>query len=400
MFFVKLDAAGKELSTAWAINMESVLSQYQQLSILKMNLPIVQKTLLLLGPWMTNAGRNELNTLATRLDHMHAKMAGDWLQSSLLSVGGHLSAIQKSQASLSAIGTMFKDTVFIEALGATVPLLNWLRADFKLEQNFISARERVSNMEKTLLGPKLRDDLGTKLAELVYVRQALFEFIYRDAESFSSLSELLDELDNLRPCFDDTVLHAAMISCQELTLDLAQVMSGNTDDLAPTRLMAYLAPELKTRWILQMPPEPTQARPRGSPWSIQDCLYMISEIEGVEELVRFEALVEFQSSLVLAKGGMSDTNVATSIEKWLAQFWRMQDINRALFNLHNSGHFAYVEVALSFSVNDTATSMLEQKIALDVEFSDWELEVEAARAKYYFLNFLVTKHHLPPGGAQ
>ena len=391
VFIVKLDAAGKEQSTAWAIDMEDILTQYKQLSLLKMNLPIVQKTLLLLGPWMTNAGRSELNTLATRLDHMHAKMAGDWLQSSLLSVGGHLSAIQKSQASLSAIGTMFKDTVFLEALGATVPLLNWLRADFMLEQNFVSARERVSNMEKTLLGSKLRNNLDAKLAELFYVRQALFDFIYRDAESFSSLNELLDQLDNLRGCFDDTALHAAMFSCQELTLDFAQVMSGNTDDLAPTRLMAYLAPELNTRWVLQMPPEPTQARPRGSPWTIQDCLHMISEIDGVEELVRFDALVEFQSSLVLAKGGMGDANIATSIEKWLAQFWRMQDINRALFNLHNSGHFAYVEVALSFSVFDTANGMLEQKIALAVEFSDWELEVEAARAKYYFLNFLVTK---------
>ena len=107
--------------------------------------------------------------------------------------------------------------------------------------------------------------------------------------------------------------------------------------------------------------------------------------------MEFSALNDFQSSLVLAKGGMGDPEREAQVHKWLSQFARIQDINRVLFELHTSGHFDYLEKSATFPLHEDPVVMMDEKMRLEAELRKWDTLVQDARDKHYFLNFLTTK---------
>jgi hypothetical protein len=372
----------------WAEEMGLMFAEYKKFKTLHTDLPLIVQSLEFLGPWMTAAGNSEASTLAMRLDHLHARLGDKWSTTSLLSVGHHLKELRDKQSDLTAMSGLFADTTFIKILASCVELLDWLRMEFALEQNFVSAVERVSNSEKALLGPRLRANLDGALSDLARVRQTLFEFIYRDRQEFESLQELLAELKKVEGCIGDKGLHEAMVRCETVTLELAEVMSSDTQDLAPKRLQAYLMPERNGRWTIEMPPPDTAPE---DPWSMEDCIKMVTLDDGADVSVPFEALLEFQSSLVLAKGGASDLEKEAQIDKWLSQFWRIQDVARTVYDLQDSGHFQFARVKLTFTLSETPASMLSQRLDLSGQLAAWTKSIQAAREEFYFLTFLTTK---------
>ena len=376
------------LCEKWAASIGVTFAEYKEFLKLHTDLPHIIEALGFFGTWLTAAGKRSTTTLMMRLEHLHARLGENWGGTTLLAVGGHIRALQEEQAVLTSISGMFRDTRFMRALTSSGELLDWLRLEFSVEQNFVSAIERTQNTERALLGPRLRANLDGTLSDLARVRLSLFEFIYRESAQFGSLELLLAELKKLDHCVDDAELHLSMARCDAMTLELADVMASDQRDLAPKRLAAYLEEEKKARWTVCMPPE---GKAENDEWTMEECINMVFFEEGTEVSVNFEALLEFQSSLVLAKGSVGNLQQETQIEKWLAQFWRMQDLGKTLYDLQTSGHFDYTNAKVSFRLTETASSMVDRRLYLAEQLSDWETAITNARDKYYFLTFLTTR---------
>lgn len=276
----------------------------------------------------------------------------------------------------------------VRALQAQAPLLGWLACTFPPpDQNFTSAVEMALGKPEMECPPELwversADRPGhpdeTKLSMLTSVRQSLYGYLYRGADSlfgpFETLAGLVDCLSGI--VAEPVVLSGTLAECGKYHLAFADILAlEDTGSGAVGRLLTLQRPERAAKWAF--------AVSRGD--AELQLVYTVQRNSGVMKASQTLAeLLDFQSTMVLAR---FDEQSATSVNEFVASFGWAQELAKCYQRLASVGHFAFLEFEATLPMMSPPEGMRKDAERLRCEVQTWGAFVEKLRSECPALNW-------------
>ena len=286
--------------------------------------------------------------------------------------------------------------VLFETIVESMELLNWLRESPE-DANFQSSIEEAmgrSEMEcpfelwEEQEGKPGRVD-EQKLSMLNTVRRYLHDLIFRPDTRLNNLAELLDILRELGPT-DENIISSLKIA-NEYRLPLMELLDDNSENSAPDRLLQLLQPARKAQWscFSQFDRSHETSASVGQVWLKWVVPRKGKEIEKKQNL---NELMDFQSSVVLARTDQRSVETQEAIDQFIQNFGWIKQLNENLSYLHQSGHFDFQTFQSTFAINESPSVIRAEVMRTLAILEAWTANVQKARSEYYFLNFFSMKH--------
>ena len=278
-----------------------------------------------------------------------------------------------------------------EAIVQCMSVLDWLR-ELPDDNDFTSSIEEAmgkSEMEcpvelwQEQEGKPGRVD-EQKLSMLNTVRGYLHDLIFRQSDRLDDLASLIKILAELRAT-DENIINS-LITANQYRIPLRELLDAQSENGAPDRLLQLLLPVRKTKWICRT----------ESDMSTEGSIWLIWEVSRggavTEKKQNLNELMDFQSSIVLAKTDQRGPDTQLAIEQFIQQFGWIRMLNENLTALLQAGHFEFQKFDISYSFNENP-SVIRNKVMECKDILDtWISEVESQRNSNYFLNFYSMKH--------
>jgi len=288
-----------------------------------------------------------------------------------------------------------------ETIEQSMELLNWLR-ESPDDNNFTSSLEEAMGRSEMECPVELWEEQEgkpgrvdeQKLSMLNTVRGYLHDLVFRPDDRLDNLAQLLNILRELRPT-DDNVIESLRIA-NEYRLPLMELLDDHSDNSAPDRLLQLLAPNRRAEWVCSNVVDASLAK------GIERDNVLVGHVwlrwvvprkgQDLEKRQNLNELMDFQSTVVLAKTDQRGEDIQEAIDKFIQQFGWIRQLNENLSHLHQAGHFDYQTFRESFSMDVSPEVIREQYYKTSEILSNWVADVLRERNSYYFLNYYGMKH--------
>ena len=292
-----------------------------------------------------------------------------------------------------------------EGICNSLSLLEWLR-ELPDDINFKSSIEEAMGKSEMECPPDLWQDASNgkpgrvdeqKLSMLSTVRGYLHDLIFRKSDRFDHVNHLFNILKDLRET-DENVLNGLQIA-NEYRVSLRELLDSTSASGAPDRLLQLLAPERKAKWICKTNHHESSSSSSSSSSNMQATegsiwlTWIVTRAnKSTEKKQNINEIMDFQSSIVLAKTDQREINVTQAVDNFIQQFGWIKLLNENLTLLLQSGHFDYQKFEIQFSFNEKP-SVIRNKVKECKEILDsWIELVEKQRISNYYFNYFKMKH--------
>ena len=273
-----------------------------------------------------------------------------------------------------------------ESIVQCMPLLNWLRelTDDKDFKNSIEEAMGKSEMECPIdLWEKQEGKPGRvneqKLSMLNTVRIYLYGLIYRNDDRLDHFEDLIEILKKLRVTEDIENIINSLHIANQYRFSLKTLLQDESENSVPDRLIQLC--KYDTQWICY-------SDRNGDRFNI--CLSWIID-ENNKKTQNENELLDFQSSIVLAKTDQQGDEIKNAIDKFIQQFGWMRRLCDQLNELLHAGHFDYQNFKKIYSFQIEPEIIRNETKQLEQVLQKWNHQVEKLRNQYYFLNYFTMK---------
>eukprot|EP00051_Salpingoeca_urceolata_P024164 m.421491 g.421491 ORF g.421491 m.421491 type:complete len:4954 (-) comp20197_c0_seq2:49-14910(-) len=359
----------------WVSRQLQALGNFQKLRRVFTSLPQMMEFVKMLDVFIQEEGKGTLNEIYGSMMRVEISFKHTWESETLSNVLTHLASLQCIPERLKSL-----DKQFLDALTKSTQLLDWMRQSLENDDDFTANCEIAYGQSEADCPEDLWEDLETKISALASVRSGLHKFIFRSVELFPDIDTLLDVLVELRAT--DAVMVSNLQLCSRLLLAFVEQFSADSaDTVAPKRLEVMLQSDRQATWHID-------SEHGDGP---DDRLWLQYEVPrrrtAKHKQLFLGDLMDFQSSLVLARATVTDPLVLSRIDSFIAQFARLRQLNGCLFELMEAGHFDYQVYSESIPVVEDSPLLDSRVSATSAEFDDWGACIRHFRSSFYYLNF-------------
>ena len=395
----------------WVSNTETIIHEWLHLYAVKRTLPSIIHILSFLHPFVTTKC-TDLQDIINAADHLKELFEKeDFNKQTMKDLPRYTMYSNQLDPCLVRLSPELFETIYY-----CIEVLNWLR-ESPDDNNFTSSIEEAMGRTEMECPPELwitgkpgRVD-EEKLSMLRTVRSYLHDLIFRP-DNFNHTKYLFDILRELRPT--DQNIISSLKTANEYRLPLMELLNDNNENSAPDRLLQLLLPVKRAEWkcvcsvgrkVVLEGGEAVVAGEEKADQQLQNNeLYNKSVgeltlrwfvIRGGKEIEKYQnmnELLDFQSSIVLAKTDQRSGETKEAIDKFIQQFGWLRQLHENLSSLYRVGHFDFQDFTYTFSINEDPSTIRIEAVKTSTILESWESNVKAARFKHYHLNFYCMKH--------
>jgi MoxR-like ATPase len=327
----------------------------------------------------------------------------------------------------------------LRVLEASRKFVTWLRG-LRVDADFSTSVEMAMGRTEMECPPELwieqDDSVGRpdeeKLSMLTSVRNFLHRWIYNshlaDYSLFGNFMNVMRGVALLGPAPES--FGGKLAECSRLHVPLQELLSDDTDNAAPNKLLQLLDRKSKARWVISTVPasispststltsddqQPKGAGSGSDPTAkeadtlenllvMHNKAFLQSSRVCVEYLVprkgmtmarkyEFQELIDFQSALVLAQGAQdSDEKVEDSMvilmKRFLRQFEIIVQLRNTIDSLKFAGHFFFQSFHLDFNFYVRMSHLDRVLKHHQEELEVWDKNLLQVRQCSLYLNFV------------
>jgi hypothetical protein len=372
---------------AWVERVSASIHMWLKIDTMKVALPTLDNILKTIGyNFIDLEGMASVHTMRSCVQRLSQSLERNWLDVPLYEVNRFVDDIKGIDERLMRV-----DTVLLHCLVESMDLLDFLRHAFANDNDFTAAVEMGMGKSEMECPPQLWIE-GTgeqpgrpdeqRMSILSSVRSYLHDFIYRDQDRFDDVHKFVDIVANL-PHHTDMVKRLQM--CNRLGMPLMELLGDDADEAAPTRILQLQEPERQACWVI----EPNAGRDVGqNSASVLTLQYVVPRKKKTTKHSQTVAeLMEFQSTVILAKSSQRTEETQLIIDNFMLQFSHMRRLAANVVELQNAGHFEYNAFRCVFALPDSV-ELIRQKVDQTREALDnWRSSVLLARKDNYHLNY-------------
>ena len=334
-------------------------------------------------------------------------------------------AVDKESIELASIDDFFEanliDPCFIQLGGEFFQLLRnysklieWLQAlrsdiDFTSSVEIAMGKSEMECPDELWVNGQPGRPDEEKLSMLSNTRAYLHSFLYyekeyeekNENESYNQDDEDMEEnyFDYLKRlqslgAIDQQILEGIRV-CGEHADPLMELV-GNDGESAPDRLVQMFLPIKATNWFCSnqiLIDENIDTSNGDGKKDISLWLEWTVWRKGIEVKKRhyLSGLLDFQSSVVLAKTDNRSAETQNYIDKFINQFSWLREIRKILIQLFEAGHFDYQEFTFQYSIQGEVAEIRSRVILLQNQLNEWNENSALLHQRFYLLNYFTMK---------
>jgi len=398
----------EEVPPAWATALGAQLVRFAHVVAVRRALPHLRRVLGLLEQWLALSARPKAERVRDAASRLAAVSEARWEEARLAGLSAFAADAEAIDPRLIVV-----DCELLLAVQAAAPLLDWLRG-MPSDTDFTSAVEMAlgrGEMEcpDEMWNAAQRGVDEAKLSRLASTRAYLHAHIYRPETLYAQWGEVLEVWGGLD--WSKAVAAADNVrKCAELHGPLTELLAGDADSGAPSRLAQLQGARAKAVWRCSAAPPPlselaedaqlaaaaTGATAEGDAPSFGGGhvwleYVVVRQKRELRQVQRLGELADFQSAVVLSRSGARAQQMQGSIDAFVEQFGLMRLLAAALWALHEAGHGAYAQYDVSFPLLMPPEAIHAAVLGARASLRWWEAVVSQLRREHYFLNFAPVK---------